>query len=101
MAGLTPDAGNDGDSDVTLPVVVSPRLLKALEAAPGIAVATTNVHPRLGIPSAVAVLNLGRSDLAHGAVETALSTAVASGILQKGEAIEGHVAFQTQRPEQR
>ena len=94
MAGLTPRAANDsGPDDSGLPVVVSPRLLKSLEAVPGMAVAVTNVHPRLGIPSVVAVLNLGRSDLAHGAVETALSTAVASGALQRGEAVEGHATY--------
>ena len=94
MAGLTPETaiGQGGDGS-PLPVVVSPRLLKSLEAVPALAVATTNVHPRLGIPSAVAVLNLGRSDLAHGAVETALSTAVASNFLQTGETVEGHTAY--------
>ncbi|MCZ6792937.1 MAG: hypothetical protein O7J95_04910 [Planctomycetota bacterium] len=93
MAGLTGAEGDEGGTGrPPLPVVVSPKLLRALDEAEGAAVCVQTVNS-IGIPSGVVVIKPGNSDLVGGLIETALSSAVASKLVMRSEPVHGHPAY--------
>src|SRR6185295_3295775 len=101
MAGFTSGGGPAGrageqqdPAGAKPPFMVSPKLLLALKDVRGAALAITDFDPRQP-PRGVLVINTGRSDLLQGIIETALSGATASEMLQPGEPIEGHPTYQS------
>jgi hypothetical protein len=98
MIGLTAEsAGGEGEGAgmPSPPLTVSPRLIEALKRFEGAALAVTDVDTRRGLPMGVLAIDPGRSDLIHGLIETALSSAAASGVLRIAEPIGGHAAYES------
>jgi hypothetical protein len=86
-----------GESTVPGIPRVSPKLLEALGEMEGGAVSIVNFDPQGSRPETaiegVAIVKLGRGDLAAGLVETALSSAITSGVLAAGEPVHGHSSY--------